>query len=431
MYRTLYPDAPGLHHAWYSKEKRNGSFALEKCQCMRFQYRYHLDWFKRIFGFIILLISLGALAWNETFLLNPCTKLITISNSRQAVESSQSYHEGMQAVTVLKSPEAILPENDGKLVYVSGYLDIFEPLQDAPYGVSIAAVKLKRRVQMYQWTETKNEQDEELPNAYSSYRHAKEWKDKLIDSSKFVIKEYQNPKQIPIESQVRLSNKVHLGKFTLGPELNEKFNNFIQFTSGERPDNQDIKMHMGLYYHSADIWNPSVGDLRIQFSFAGPADSFVSVIAKQAGHELRSYETESGNEIAFIHEGKRSHWEIFTKEHSTLTAYCWIFRSLTWIFSIFGTSMASKTFSAINRRNPIVQNLMSAGPTKFSIVCATFMCLSTIGSIWFHHKPLFGILLFTFSTSLLLYYALLGSENNFSNCKLPHRKNFLPRYLQD
>ena len=85
-------------------------------------------------------------------------------------------------------------------------------------------------------------------------------------------------RSIPIESKIRTSREVHLGKFKLGAELKEKFNNFIQFTSGERPDNQDTKMHMGLYYHASDIWNPSVGDLRIQFSFAGPADSFVSAV---------------------------------------------------------------------------------------------------------------------------------------------------------
>ena len=58
---------------------------------------------------------------------------------------------------ILQSPEEIYPENEGKLVHVSGYLDIFDPLQDPPYGVSIAAVKLKRRVQMYQWVEIKDE----------------------------------------------------------------------------------------------------------------------------------------------------------------------------------------------------------------------------------------------------------------------------------
>lgn len=46
-----------------------------------------------------------------------------------------------------------MKEYDGKLVHAVGYLKILDPLEDPFYGVSIAAVKLKRRVQMYQWVE--------------------------------------------------------------------------------------------------------------------------------------------------------------------------------------------------------------------------------------------------------------------------------------
>lgn len=72
------------------------------------------------------------------------------------MENSRSYHEGLRALTILPSSDEILPENEGKLVHVAGYLAIYEPMEDLPYGVSIYAVKLKRRVQMYQWIEEKS-----------------------------------------------------------------------------------------------------------------------------------------------------------------------------------------------------------------------------------------------------------------------------------
>ena len=39
-------------------------------------------------------------------------------------------------------------ENNGKLVLVSGSLDIADPLEDAAYAISIQAVKLRKVVQV-------------------------------------------------------------------------------------------------------------------------------------------------------------------------------------------------------------------------------------------------------------------------------------------
>lgn len=73
----------------------------------------------------------------------------------RAIESSRSYHEGLRSVYPLISSDMVFEENEGRLVHMVGYLKISDSLEDPFYGVSIAAVKLKRRVQMYQWVEEK------------------------------------------------------------------------------------------------------------------------------------------------------------------------------------------------------------------------------------------------------------------------------------
>ena len=55
----------------------------------------------------------------------------------------------------------------------------------------------------------------------------------------------------------------------LGKELKAKFEEFTQFTSDERPSDPGIKMHAGLYFHANDVWESEVGDIRVQFSYAG------------------------------------------------------------------------------------------------------------------------------------------------------------------
>lgn len=91
------------------------------------------------------------------------------------------------------------------------------------------------------------------------YYYTTEWKDKLVDSDHFYIRTgHHNPKEMPIKSQIQIADEVKIGVFTLGMDLKKKFSDFVEITSDERPEQKNIKMHSGLYYHSADLWNPQV-----------------------------------------------------------------------------------------------------------------------------------------------------------------------------
>lgn len=101
----------------------------------------------------------------------------------------------------------------------------------------------------------------------------------------------------PYYTQIVTNGRVKVGDFLLGKDLREKFNEFKVFTSDERPADPSIKMHAGLYFHAADVWRPEVGDIRIQFAYAGRDEDKVTIVGKQSGRELRPYKTESGDEV--------------------------------------------------------------------------------------------------------------------------------------
>lgn len=42
---------------------------------------------------------------------------------------------------------------EGKVIHVIGPLQIMEPLSEPDYNIHVQAVKLRKRVQMYQWIE--------------------------------------------------------------------------------------------------------------------------------------------------------------------------------------------------------------------------------------------------------------------------------------
>ena len=81
----------------------------------------------------------------------------------------------------------VFDENNGKLVLITGALAIEDSLDDPLYGIKIRAVKMKKRIQMYQWYETADQKEvaEGEHDGHTSYSYAKDWFDKRVNSESF------------------------------------------------------------------------------------------------------------------------------------------------------------------------------------------------------------------------------------------------------
>ncbi|KAJ1110747.1 hypothetical protein NDU88_008093, partial [Pleurodeles waltl] len=78
---------------------------------------------------------------------------VHFTNEGRAVKTAASLDEGLSIVVSLDTVNRVEPQNEGRLVHLSGVLSTSKPLNDPNYGISIECVKLKRQVEMYQWIE--------------------------------------------------------------------------------------------------------------------------------------------------------------------------------------------------------------------------------------------------------------------------------------
>ena len=140
-------------------------------------------------------------------------------NEGRTVKTASAIKEAKKNYTDVSS-EKIDKKYEGKLVATKGKIDLSEAteLTDEKFGITAKAAKLERIVEMYQWEE-KCETDD---NDKKKCTYEKVWNDNLIDSSEFVESGHTNPDSMPYESETYTAENAKLGKFILPVELLER-----------------------------------------------------------------------------------------------------------------------------------------------------------------------------------------------------------------
>ena len=147
----------------------------------------HIGFFERLWQSITgILIGLGLIAlviwgifWNEG----------------RAIGTTRALNEGA-GVTVSVPSAQVQPGNESKLIHTTGTLRGGQ-LADADFQVRAQAVRLVRKVEMYQWKE--EQRTENRSNAGGSqtrtttYSYTRVWSDRPIASQNFRQGGHQNP----------------------------------------------------------------------------------------------------------------------------------------------------------------------------------------------------------------------------------------------
>lgn len=339
-----------------------------------------------LIGLLLFVAAFPVLVWNEG----------------RALRQLRAFHEGAALVIDVPS-DAVRPENEGKLIHLSGDANINETLTDPEFGISIAAIKLMRQVEMFQWKEETSSQTHNKlgggKETATTYTYVKDWSPRLIDSSRFHRPEgHSNPSVMPVSSESWQARQITLGRFDLSSALVSKMNRLerlaIDQTSVDKlPSSMKERARFGgdFYYLGNDPASPAIGDARVSFQAVKPA--LVSVVARQEGNTLTGYEAKAGNAILLLDYGVVDAQEMFHSAETKNRELTWIFRGLGFVMLALGLFLILRPLAVLGTVIPILGELVGIGVGMIAVVSAASLWLVTIAISWFAVRPILSICL--------------------------------------
>ncbi len=382
-----------------------------------FTHVSHQSWGSRLgnsikgilFGLFLFIIAFPLLFWNEG----------------RAIETEKSLKEGAAAVIKVSS-ERIDPANEGKLVYLSGLANTKEELHDRLFNVTAQAIRLSRKVSVYQWKEhSESKTEKELGGSTkttTTYTYSKEWSPILTASSSFKHPEgHQNPSMKRYKDQTIYAKNVSLGQFKLSSAQIQDISGGQSITLSEKniPKNVQASIVSGEIY-IGDPNQETIGDLRISFYETKP--STISLVAAQVGNSFAAYQTEAGKPIQLLTMGVVTAKEMFANELANNRLLTWGLRFLGFIIMMMGLSMIMKPLIVFADVVPFIGNLLGIGTSLISAVIAFVFSLLTIAFAWVFYRPLVALGLVALIVGPLVYLKRKAKTNTSNTQEAPQNK---------
>ena len=369
-------------------------------------------------GLLLFLIAFPLLFWNEG----------------RAVKRAKALETGAGAVVSVQA-DKVDPANEGKLVHVTAKADTKDVLTDPLFKISSTAIRLERRVEMYQWKQNESSKTEKQLGGGTKkttvYTYEKGWSDKPVNSAYFKEAGHENP-GFPFESEKLRANHVTLGDFLLNDSLVDRLGD-----SRKLPVPADYKLPAALsgksdaaYVHvsrksstpsqvsqeqpadnagDAVLTEPAIGDLRISWYAVVPHE--VSIVARQTGKTFSAYPVGSES-ILLIADSVQSAEAMFQSAQSANSAMTWFLRIAGLVMMYVGLSCVLRPLSVLMDVIPFLGDLIGAGISLISFLIALPCTLVTIAVAWIYYRPLLGIGLLVVAAALIVFLFRKKAESH-------------------
>lgn len=352
-------------------------------------------------GVILFLISFVILWWNEG----------------RAVKTAAGLSQ-LRVEVVTVDPAGIDPANEGRAVHLIGNAVTGETLADPDFGISVPAVRLRRRAEMYQWKEESRTEERRRVGGGServtTYDYRKVWSDRAIPSDRFQRgSEHENPGPLRVESRDVEAGEVTVGAFRLSPALVRQMDHFEtlalndtdaaaihrQFDDWVVISGNTVYLPFSPDGMLPDPSSPTIGDLRVEFSTVRPA--VVSVIARQIQGTFEPWRAGSGVTFERLGMGTRSADEMIGQMEAANTTMTWALRLVGFVLMALGLGLVLAPVAVLADVLPILGDLMRMGLGVFAMVVAGALSLVTIATAWLAYRPVLAIMLIVLGAALV------------------------------
>ena len=336
-----------------------------------------------LFGLVLVAASSAGLFWNEG----------------RAVTTQRSLSEGAGQVQHVET-DRVAPENEGKLVHVSGPFAAKAPLVDPEFQVSAMGAVLVRHVEMYQWKEDKETETQKnfggSEERKTTYRYTKVWASSPIDSKRFKAPGGHSNPQMRLRDNLVAAKDASVGAFRPSDAVlrhlatSEKMPLDTQLAEGlSQRLNRKVQIVDGEIYLGDNPVAPAVGDLRISYKLANP--SVISIVGRQAGADFAPYQTKAGDTLLFVKSGNVDAAQIFKAAQDENRILTWIFRLVGLLFMMVGFTLLLGPLVALGDIVPFIGSVLGAGAMLIGMVLTAVVGPTVMAIAWLWYRPLVGI----------------------------------------
>lgn len=338
-------------------------------------------------GIVIAFAALGFLFWNEG----------------RTVDGIRTNKEGSASV-VLVAANRVDPANEGRLIHITAPATADGTRQDSALGIYADALVLVRKVEYYQWQESRKDETRTKlgggEETVTTYSYDRQWSEMVQDSSSFQqAAGHQNPTPTLKNAEFR-AERGKVGAFTIDASVLNGLTadqplslTSQQIEAAAKALSRRVHPVEGGLYIGENPAEPKVGDMRVSY-LSVPQATTLSIVGAQTSGMLQSYPTKSGSPILMVRTGTASADQMFAQAKATNKTMAWVFRGIGFVMVILGLKMVLGPLGVIGDVVPFVGSIVRMGTGFIATMAGLALGTITIAVAWLFYRPILSIILF-------------------------------------